>query len=105
MKKLLLMIVITNSILITCAATKMKMTLQNQTNKNSIDIAKSVLIENDYILNEITDEIIITEKKQKNISGLAIYYRWRAVINVIDEKNFILNLPTETRIGNEQMGA
>ena len=96
MKKTILL----SLLFLTCGSlTKVQLLLHNPTNKDSINITKIVLIENGYMINQINNEIIITENKQRSVGGYT-YYRWHVLINTIDSKNFILYLPTEFRHGN-----
>ena len=115
MKKTILL----SLLFLTCAApVYLRITpilVQNKTGKNSINIAKIVLIENGYMINQINDEIIITETITKfwdrinaalaekfNLLFLPddFHYRYHIIINVVNKQNFILYIPLEVKYGH-----
>ena len=82
-----------------CAAPKkMSLNLINQSNEEAIDISERVVLENDYIITNKSEDIIETEYKMDNsFYGL---YRWKIIINIVDNNSIFLKAYTELKLSS-----
>jgi hypothetical protein len=101
MKKRIFTLSLAALLLVVCAAVPpTKLRIENNTETDSIEIAKAVLLENDYILIKVTDDVIMTDYKV--VDEFTYKFRYRAIVNTVDEQNFRLTLDKEMQIENSQ---
>ena len=96
MKKVFFVVTIA-SFLVSCGIPK-KLNVETDGNTHPIDLAKAALLENDWIISDITDEIIHTEFKSG--TGFGYEERFRVIVNVIDETHFLVNIDRQTKQAN-----